>query len=234
MSETQAVMRALERMMRSRMTYLAVTAGFLFYFTINYSQAGLSLAVIESYAGLLGLGTLIYLYVLNSRAAGQDLEPKIQEPITGKATEQRWDVMAGMGALALFGTITFVAVLQRMTDGAPTQIEPGLVWPNLIEQAFVVVTAETLIFQMMLPEVIRRTSGVAPATSAWYLIYYGGSQVIFAAMHFTAYGGNFQQMAFVMAFGCLLLYVCDRWGAAAAWGIHLGWNLMVLGIILGA
>jgi hypothetical protein len=234
MSDTTDLLGAAERLMRSRLTYLTITAGALFYFTINYSQAGISKETLDAYAGLLGLATLIYLYVLNSKAAGADLEPNVEAPLTGKTVAQRWEVMAGAAVISLLVTITVVAIIHRMTSGSPQQIEYSFVWPNLMQQAFVVVTTETLIFQMMLPEVIRRTARVAPKSVAHYLLYYGGSQGIFAAMHWTAYGGAFQSLAFVFGLGCVLLYLADRYGGAAAWGVHLGWNLMVLGVILGS
>ena len=234
MATSGGIPEALERMMRSRMTYLAVTAGFLFYFTVNYSSAGVSKDVLDAYAGLLGLGTLIYLYVLSSSQAGADLEPAVESPLLGSKVEQRWEVMAATAALGLFGTITLVAVMHRMTGVPPPQVDPGLVWPNLVQQAFVVVTTETLIFHQMLPEVLRRAGRLKENTTAHYALYYGASQAVFAAMHWSAYGGNFQSLMLVFVLGLVLLYLADRFGAAAAWGVHTGWNLLALGIILGS
>ena len=112
----------------------------------------------------------------------------------------------------------------------------------IIYHSILVSPSETLIFQAIIPlwvsltfaKVTSKVDMILVDVEKRTLLIYIISQLIFGIYHISAYGGNWTSIAVAVGLGMVFLYSARSYGIPFAIGVHLSWNLAVLGVLTPA
>ena len=109
----------------------------------------------------------------------------------------------------------------------------------IIYQTILVAPSETLIFHAIIPLWVYLTFAkmtdkmdlIIGKVEKRVVITYILSQLIFGFYHFAAYGGSLGSIAVAIMLGFIFLFCVRSYGISFAIGVHLGWNLAIIGVL---
>ena len=123
-------------------------------------------------------------------------------------------------AFPLFTVIFWCIAQSGLYFQGIAPLPPHMVIPILIFQIGIVSASEEIIFRGV---VFRLLHKINP-----YLGYLGSS-ALFAAFHWSAYGGSYQLIFIAFAMGLILAYLTEKYNIGVACGFHAAYNCFLLG-----
>lgn len=192
-----------------KITFIIVYALIAFFFLVNGE------GLLPNWSNIWTITTLIYLVGVTIFIAVIEKLPKQVEVPIIKA-------IAGFSFSLVVMTAFFMLLkgLNLWFQGI-SPMPSHLIISTIVFQGIIVVPSEETIF---------RGSIFGYLTQFNRYIAYIGSAFFFAIFHIAVYGASLPQMGFAFAMGLFLAYCVENWNLGVAIGVHLAWNLFVLGI----
>ena len=214
------IWRRLWQAMRARNIYLVGVSIPLIYFTFNHPLIGMSQQMVTGYA-------LLYLLSMFLILRDKGDNPTYNGGLFHWEQKPTVLTMAANYSVALVGSILIFSIIRGLSHQTAA-LPREMIFSLFLQQALIVTPVETAVFDVIIPQHIHHVLGGSKWGGILTVVI---SQMAFGFMHATAYGGNVLQIIFAMLFGVVLLFTAIRFRPETAQAVHLGYNMVVLGII---
>jgi len=221
--QTETIWETLWRVMSARNLYAILVGMALIYFTFNHSLIGMSRDMVMGYSFLYIL-SLMFIFM-----SGEKLITKSKGLFNWEGKKENTILsMSAAWTVGLFGTLAIVGLIYGLQQRDDAALPQEAIFSNLAQQTLIVTPVETIVFCVIIPQYLHFMFG----PGKWQLILiYIVSQTAFAMMHYTAYAGDAANVLLAFFAGCIFLFVTIKIRPEMAQGIHLGLNILALGII---